>query len=128
VKRARRPDEWLPVATGDVYYLAVSSSVFVTGEAKAPSNNPITNQFGLFFVAFVIETDTHRILDAECSATLALTKSFVRSLFARECIMDEGRLTEQIATRYHGSSQRALIAAFRNAAMKYRIAVGLSSD
>jgi Domain of unknown function (DUF3870) len=106
----------------------VSSSVFVTGEAKAPSNNPITNQFGLFFVAFVIETDTHRILDAECSATLALTKSFVRSLFARECITDEGRLTERIATRYHGSSQRALIAAFRNAAMKYRIAVGLSSD
>jgi uncharacterized protein DUF3870 len=107
---------------------AVSASIFVVGEAKAPSNNPITTRFGLFFVAFVIEPDTHRILDAECSATLALTKSFVRSLFVRECITDEGRLTEQITTRYHGSSQRALTAAFHNAVVKYRSIAGLSSD
>jgi hypothetical protein len=106
----------------------VSPSVFVTGEAKAPSNNPITNQFGLFYIAFEIDRDTHRILDAECSATLALTKNFVRGLFARERITDEGLLTEQITTRYHGSSQRALIAALHNAALKYRSAVGLSAD
>lgn len=106
----------------------MSSSVFVTGEAKAPSNNPITAQFGLFYVAFEIEADTHRILDVECSATLALTKSFVTRLFAEERITDEGLLTERITTRYHGSSQRALIAAVNNAAMKYRSIAGLSAD
>ncbi|KID32072.1 DUF3870 domain-containing protein [Prauserella rugosa] len=105
----------------------MSSSVFVTGEAKAPSNNPITSQYGLFFIAFEIEPDTHRILDAECSATLALTNRFVRSLFAEERITDEGLLTERIAARYHGSSQRALIAAFHHAATKYRSAVGLAA-
>ena len=106
----------------------MSSSIFVTGEAKAPSNNPITTQFGLFYIAFMIDTGTHRILDVECSATLALTNTFVRGLFVRECITDEGLLTEQITTRYHGSSQRALIAAFHNAVVKYRSVVGLSTD
>ncbi len=105
----------------------MSSSVFVTGEAKAPSNNPITSQYGLFFIAFEIEPDTHRILDAEGSATWALTNRFVRSLFAEERITDEGLLTERIAARYHGSSQRALIAAFHHAATKYRSAVGLAA-
>lgn len=106
----------------------MSTSILVTGEAKAPSSNPITTQFGMFYVAFVVDTDSHRILDAECSATLALTNAFVKSLFARERITDEGRLAEQITTRYHGSSQRALIAALRNAVVKYRSIVGLTSD
>ncbi len=101
----------------------VSPSIFVTGEAKAPSNNPITTQFGMFYVALVVDTDTHRILDAECSATLALTNSFVRSLFVGASIEEEGTLAEQVAARYHGSSQRALVAALANAAAKYRSVV-----
>lgn len=101
------------------------SSVFVTGEAKTAANNPITLQFGMFYIALVVETDTHRILDAECSATLALTNRFVRSLIVDACITEEGVLAERITTRYHGSSQRALLAAVHNAANKYRAAVGL---
>lgn len=102
----------------------MSSSIFVTGEAKAPSNNPITHQFGMFYVALVVDTDTHRILDAECSATLALTNTFVRSLIVGACITDDGALTERVVARYHGSSQRALVAALVNAAAKYRGVVG----
>lgn len=102
----------------------MSPSIFVTGEAKAPSNNPITNKFGMFYMAFVVDTDTHRILDAECSATLALTNKFVKSLFVGACITEEVSLTEQIVERYHGSSQRGLSTAFTNAAAKYRSVVG----
>ena len=98
----------------------MSTSIFVTGEAKAPSNNPITNQFGMFYIALVVDTGTHRILDAECSATLALTNTFVRSLIVGASILDDGALTEQVVARYHGSSQRALAAALTNAAAKYR--------
>lgn len=102
----------------------MSSSIFVTGEAKAPSNNPITSQYGMFYIALIIDTDTHRILDAECSATLALTNTFVRSLIVGARITEEGQLTEQVTARYHGSSQRALSAALTNAAAKYRSIVG----
>lgn len=98
----------------------MSTSIFVTGEAKAPSNNPITHQFGIFYVALVVDTDTHRILDAECSATLALTNTFVRSLIVGASVLDDGALTEPVVARYHGSSQRALVAALTNATAKYR--------
>lgn len=97
----------------------MSTSIYLTGEAKAPSNNPITNQFGLFYVAFEIDTDTHRILDVDCSATLALTRSFIRRLFIDASITDTGRLTELVLERYHGSSQKALVTAVNNAAKKY---------
>lgn len=115
-----------PTSGHCAYGEAVSSSIFVIGEAKAPSNNPITNQFGLFFLALVIDPETHRILDAECTATLALTKSFVKSLIAGARITDADELNAQIALRYHGSSQRALIAAVTHAAMKYRSIVALN--
>lgn len=106
----------------------MSSSLFITGEAKAPSNNPITSQYGLFYIAFVIDEDTGQILDAECSATLELTKKFVRDLFVGERVIEEGLLSERIAARYHGSSQRALVTAFKNAVGKYRSISDLSSD
>lgn len=98
------------------------SSIFVTGEAKSPSNNPITNHFGLFFIGLVIDTDTHRILDAECTATLALTNTFVKSLIVGASIVEDEVLAEKISARYYGSSQRALITALHNAASKYRCA------
>jgi hypothetical protein len=53
---------------------------------------------------------------------LALTNSFVRSLIVGAGIDEEEDLVERISTRYHGSSQRALITALRNAASKYRCA------
>ena len=103
-----------------VVWWAMSDTIYLTGEAKAPSNNPITSQFGLFYVAFEIAPDTHRILDVDCTATLALTRNFIRSLFVDADITDPGRLIELIQRRYHGSSQKALITAVNNAAKKYR--------
>ncbi|GAA1551151.1 MULTISPECIES: DUF3870 domain-containing protein [Brevibacterium] len=98
----------------------MTSSIYLTGEAKAPSNNPIMAQYGLFYIAFEIEADTHRVLDVDCSATLALTRKFIRGLFIDADITDTGRLTESITARYHGSSQKALIVAVNNAAKKYQ--------
>src|SRR5690625_1357828 len=98
----------------------MASSIYLTGEAKAPSNNPSMTQYGLFFIAFEIEADTHRILDVDCSATLALTRQIIRDLFIGADITDTGRLTQAVTARHHGSSQNALIAAANSAAKKYR--------
>ncbi|AZT94701.1 DUF3870 domain-containing protein [Brevibacterium aurantiacum] len=97
----------------------MTTSIYLTGEAKAPSNNPIMTQYGLFYIAFEIEAETHRVLDVDCSATLALTRKFIRGLFIDADIRDTGRLTDSITARYHGSSQKALIVAVNSAAKKY---------
>lgn len=95
-------------------------TIYVTGEAKSPSNNPITSQYGLFFVGLVVETETHVIVRADCTATLALTVEFVRELLEGRSLLEEDALVETIIDRYHGSSQRAMTAAVRAAAAKYR--------
>lgn len=95
-------------------------TIYLTGEAKSPSNNPITAQYGLFFVGLIVDTETHVIIRADCTVTLALTAEFVRELLEGRSLLDEDALVETITDRYHGSSQRALTASVRSAAAKYR--------
>lgn len=103
----------------------MSSTIYLTGEAKSPTNNPITSQWGLFFIGLVVDTETHVIHDADCTATLRLTVEFVRELLVGRSLLADDALVESITDRYHGSSQRALAAAVRSAAAKYR---DLSAD
>ncbi|OYN90332.1 DUF3870 domain-containing protein [Parenemella sanctibonifatiensis] len=95
-------------------------TIYLTGEAKSPSNNPITTQWGLFFVGLVVNTESHVIVEADCSATLPLTIRFVRELLEGHSLLEDDALIESITERYHGSSQKALAAAVRNASAKYR--------
>jgi hypothetical protein len=96
------------------------TTIYLTGEAKAPTNNPITERWGLFFVGLVVDTGTHVIREAACTATLPLTTAFVAELLVGRSLLDDDALVETITERYHGSSQKALVASVRNAATKYR--------
>lgn len=99
---------------------AAGPTIYLTGEAKSPSNNPITTQWGLFFIGLVVDTETHVIRAADCTATRSLTVDFVRELLVGRSLLEDDALVESITDRYHGSSQRALAAAVRSAAAKYR--------
>ena len=94
-------------------------TVYVVGDSKTSSNNPIMQQYNAFFVGLVIDRKTDKIIDAECSSTIDLTTRFVYSLFAGKSILEVDRLTDEIEQRYFGSSQKALIVAFKNAHIKY---------
>ncbi|WP_193106616.1 DUF3870 domain-containing protein [Brachybacterium sp. FME24] len=98
----------------------MAPTIFLTGEAKSPNNNPITSQWGLFFIGLIVDTETHAIEAADCTATLPLTVEFVRELLVGRSLLDDNALVESITDRYHGSSQKALATAVRNAAAKYR--------
>ena len=74
----------------------------------------------MFFVGLVVDTETHVIQAADCTATLTLTVDFVRELVVGRSLLEEDALVESITDRYHGSSQKALAAAVRSAAAKYR--------
>ncbi len=98
----------------------MASTIYLTGEAKAPTNNPITSQWGLFFVGLVVDNETHVIVRADCTTTLGLTAEFIREILEGRSLLEDDLLVDAITSRYHGSSQRALAAAVRNAAVKYR--------
>ncbi|MBD1380293.1 DUF3870 domain-containing protein [Metabacillus arenae] len=94
-------------------------TVYVIGDSKTSSSNPIMHKYNAFFVGLVIDLHTHEIVDAECSSIVELTTRFVRSLLIGKSILEIEKLTEEIERRYFGSSQRALIVALKNASIKY---------
>lgn len=95
-----------------------SNTVYIIGDAKAPQNNPITKKYSQFFLALVVNIQTDEVVDCECSSTIQLTNQFVKSLFIGKRIGDS-LIEEFIRKRYHGSSQKALIVAYRDAEYKY---------
>ncbi|WP_438433138.1 DUF3870 domain-containing protein [Gorillibacterium sp. sgz500922] len=101
------------------------STLYVIGDAQASVNNPITQQYSAFFIGLVVDSTDHTILDAACSSTIALTSDFVKSIFIGHSILALEPVAEEIRRRYHGSSQKALIVAFKDAQKKYKTALDL---
>ncbi|RWR13971.1 DUF3870 domain-containing protein [Siminovitchia fortis] len=94
-------------------------AIYVVGDSKTASNNPIMQQYNAYFIGLVVDTRNHEILEVECSSTIPLTSKFVKSLFTGRFMHEQEEIISEIESRYFGSSQKALIVAFKNALIKY---------
>ncbi|KIL38950.1 hypothetical protein SD70_23130 [Gordoniibacillus kamchatkensis] len=103
-------------------------TIYVIGDAQASVNNPITQQFSAFFIGLVVDTTSHKIIDAGCSSTIPLTSEFVRSIFIGHNMLLFDTVAAEIRRRYHGSSQKALIVAYKDAQKKYKSALNSRED
>ncbi|WP_445490695.1 DUF3870 domain-containing protein [Niallia sp. 03133] len=96
------------------------NTVYIIGESKTSSNNAIMQQYNGFFIALIIDKQTHKIIDAECSSTIDLTSAFIKSILIGNSIFDTDFILKEIESRYFGSSQKAVMVAFKNAYLKYK--------
>ena len=106
------------------------NEIYIVGNAKVAQNNPITHQFGLFFIGFVVDRATGRILKCGASATIPITSEFINALFSGRSLRDDYEIIKfQVESRYFGSSQKAILVAYRDAQRKFfRIQEGLPVD
>lgn len=96
-------------------------TVYIVGHGKTSADNAITNNFKIFFIGFVVDTTSDIIVDLECSATISITSRFVHDLFAGKSLSDvDPEMEHEIARRYYGTSQKAIIAAYKDAVKKYK--------
>ncbi|HWJ79932.1 MAG TPA: DUF3870 domain-containing protein [Niallia sp.] len=95
------------------------STVYIIGESKTSSNNAIMQQYNGFFIALIVDKVSHMIVDAECSSTIGITSTFIKSMVVRKSLLDIDILLEEIESRYFGSSQKAVMVACKNAHLKY---------
>lgn len=96
-------------------------TVYIVGNSKTNTENAITTQYNSFFIGFVVDVFTGTIVDVSCSATIRTTEEFINSLFIGKKIdKDEAELEEIVKKRYHGSSQKAIIVAYKDAVKKYK--------
>ena len=95
--------------------------VYVVGNAKTNSDNAITTRYNSFFIGFVVDVVTGKIVDTGCSATIRTTEEFINCLFLEKSMEQySDELEDEIKRRYHGSSQRAIIVAYKDAVKKYK--------
>lgn len=96
------------------------NTLYIVGDSKTAINNPITVQYSAYFIALIIDSEDAVIIDVGVSTTLQETRDFVKSIFIGYQ-MEKGQnpLIEEIKQRYHGSSQKALIVAWKDAYKKY---------
>lgn len=96
------------------------NTVYIIGNARTNSDNAITQKFISFFIGFVVERDSGKIIDLSCSSTIRTTDEFIRSMFVGKSLKSyEDSTEEEIKNRYFGSSQRAIIVAYKDAVKKF---------
>jgi hypothetical protein len=96
------------------------NAIYIVGNAKSSQNNPITQLYGQFFLGFVVEKASGKILACGISATISVTSDFVSSLFVGRSLLDEAESVKKLVeNRYFGSSQKAILVAFKDAQKKY---------
>lgn len=95
-------------------------TTYIIGNSKSQQNNPITHVYGVFFMGFVVNSQTEEIIDVECNSILPLTNEFVKTLFIGKSIRhDYDQIRAEVEKRYLGSSQKAILVAFKDAQKKY---------
>lgn len=97
---------------------------YIVGESRTNVDNAITKVYGSFFIAFEVIPSTGEIIQTDCTRTLELTNSFIRKIFLHKRLeTDQEMIEQEIKRRYHGSSWKALIVAYRDALKHYQRAV-----
>lgn len=97
------------------------SSIYLVGHAKVSDDNPIKTNCDIIFFPFVVDAVTHRIIDVSCNSVLEITREFIRSLLIGCDLLDGvDEIAEKVRHRYFGSSQKAIIAAVKDANGRFR--------
>ena len=97
---------------------------FIIGESRTNVDNAITKIYGSFFIAFEVVPSSGEILRTDCTRALELTNEFIRSIFLHKRLFaDQETIEAEVKRRYHGSSAKALLVAYRDAVKHYQKAV-----
>lgn len=95
------------------------ATIYIVGNSKTNNENAITTLYNSFYIGFVLDPASGLIIDVSCSATIRTTDEFVKSLFIGKAIgLADASLEDEIRRRYHGSSQKAILVAYKDAAKK----------
>ena len=95
-------------------------AVFVTGVAKVSKEDAINAMYGIFSLSLVLDVHTNTIIDASANMIMEATNVFLREiLVGHNLLTDIDALTEILRKRFLALSQKAVIAALKDAQNHY---------
>lgn len=96
------------------------NTLYITGTSRIGTSDPIADTHELFFVGIVLERENGIIIDVTCNMVKDLTVDFIRSvLIGYSLTHDFDALESEMKDRFHGLSQKSVIAALKDARNKY---------
>ncbi|WP_062284448.1 DUF3870 domain-containing protein [Neomoorella mulderi] len=99
---------------------------YITGHAQPPSDIPAYQLYKMVVIGLEVEPETGQIVDAYCTLATPIARRVVKSvLIGRKLLEELNIMIEEIEKRFHGSSQRAVIYALKDAAKKFTSIKGM---
>ena len=101
--------------------LANTNIVLFSGYARLPSGTSSSEVYGVMALVVLIDIETDRIVEADCTLSTRMAESFVsRMLVGKNVASGMDEMVEQINEVYQGSAKKAIITALRIIADKYQ--------
>lgn len=97
----------------------MGDTVYIVGESRTNNDNSITAIYRSFYIGFEILADTGEIVDLGCTHTISTTEKILKSIFIGKSMDAAQDINEEIKRRYHGTSQKAVLVAYKEALRKY---------
>ncbi|MFP4457533.1 MAG: DUF3870 domain-containing protein [Clostridia bacterium] len=96
-------------------------SIYVSSFVKLPAGIPSENVYKVLDIGFVIDQDTGVIKNVSITLLTDVAIKFLSEMIIGFNLEKHelSVLTEEIKSRYHGSAQKAVIAALKNVFDKY---------
>lgn len=93
---------------------------YITGHAQLPSDIPAYQLFKTVVIGLEVEPETGLITRAYCTLATPVARNIIASIIKGHNIpQDETLIIKEIDERYHGTSKKAVIYAFREAVKEY---------
>ncbi|SCM82425.1 conserved hypothetical protein [uncultured Sporomusa sp.] len=96
------------------------NTIFITGQAKPSKEDAISTVYNVFFLSFIVDTETDLIVDVTCNTVRTMTQDFIRSLLIGQNLANgiDG-MVRDIQQRFFGLVQKTLIVALKDAHNRY---------
>lgn len=92
----------------------------IIGSSRTQQKNPITARFSNFFIVFIVEAKSGKIVDLDATSMLPATNNFIKDLFIGKSLADIDKdLLDTLRLTYLASSQSAIKMAYLEAVKKY---------
>lgn len=94
--------------------------IFVAGTARVAANDPILSIYENFFIGFMVDKETKKIIDLTANTVSPKTCDFIHSmLVGYKLDTDLEEMVAEVRCRYYGIAQKAIISALKDARNKY---------
>ncbi len=94
----------------------------IVGNSRTQQKNPIMQRYSRFFITFIVDSESGKVLDLDASVMLKATNEFIKELFIGCSLANtDQELLEHIRCTYMASSQKAIQMAYLDAVRNYNI-------